>query len=418
MTAAPPDVVAPSVKGRCPGAHRPMMSGDGLIVRVRPRAGRLCAEAALGLCDLAERHGGGALDLTNRANLQIRGVAAEAHAPLLLALEDLGLLDADAEAERRRNLIVDPFAPAGGLCRRLAEALTEALPRLPALPAKIGFAVDAGPAPILQDAPADLRLERGPAGLILRADCARAGRKVSEVQAIPALIEMAEWLASRLGPDTRRMARVQTRQALPTAWRDAPPAPPAGRPAPGLRAEGLLLGAPFGRLPAEDLRRLLHEAAAPAIRLTPWRMILLEGVRAAPAAAARFITRPDDPLLPVDACPGAPFCASASVETRAVARRLAPLWKGSLHVSGCAKGCARATVADLTLVGRDGAFDLVRGGRAGDAPLARGLTLNDLLRDDLTPQDLMPADPMPHDPTPQDPTLAAPTLAAPTHADP
>ena len=28
---------APQVKGWCPGAHRPMMSGDGLVVRIRPR---------------------------------------------------------------------------------------------------------------------------------------------------------------------------------------------------------------------------------------------------------------------------------------------------------------------------------------------------------------------------------------------
>ena len=31
--------VAPEVKGWCPGAHRPMMSGDGLVVRVRPLMG-------------------------------------------------------------------------------------------------------------------------------------------------------------------------------------------------------------------------------------------------------------------------------------------------------------------------------------------------------------------------------------------
>ncbi|MEM1316183.1 MAG: cobalamin biosynthesis protein CobG, partial [Pseudomonadota bacterium] len=84
------------------------------------------------------------------------------------------------------------------------------------------------------------------------------------------------------------------------------------------------------------------------------------------------------PLLAADACPGAPFCESASVETRGLARRLAPLLGGSLHVSGCAKGCARATAADVTLVGRDGAFDLVRGGRAGDPAAARGLRPEDL----------------------------------------
>ena len=69
---------APVVQGWCPGAHRPMMSGDGLVVRVRPRLARLSAAQTLGLCDLALRFGNGTIDLTNRANLQLRGVAEDA----------------------------------------------------------------------------------------------------------------------------------------------------------------------------------------------------------------------------------------------------------------------------------------------------------------------------------------------------
>ena len=34
------------IKGWCPSALRPMQSGDGLVVRVRPRGGRLSAEQA------------------------------------------------------------------------------------------------------------------------------------------------------------------------------------------------------------------------------------------------------------------------------------------------------------------------------------------------------------------------------------
>ena len=35
-----------AAKGWCPGALRPMESGDGLIARIRPRGGRLSAAAA------------------------------------------------------------------------------------------------------------------------------------------------------------------------------------------------------------------------------------------------------------------------------------------------------------------------------------------------------------------------------------
>ncbi|HWL21327.1 MAG TPA: precorrin-3B synthase, partial [Bradyrhizobium sp.] len=53
-----------SIKGWCPSAYRPMQSGDGLVVRIRPRGGRLSAGQASAIADLAERHGNGLIDLT------------------------------------------------------------------------------------------------------------------------------------------------------------------------------------------------------------------------------------------------------------------------------------------------------------------------------------------------------------------
>ena len=132
------------VKGWCPGAHRPMMSGDGLVVRVRPRLARLDRAQALGLAALAQRFGSGVIDLTSRANLQIRGVTEADHEALLQELARLDLLDADASLERRRNVLVTPFWQPGDLTERLTRALLGALPALPELPAKVGFAVDTG----------------------------------------------------------------------------------------------------------------------------------------------------------------------------------------------------------------------------------------------------------------------------------
>ena len=57
-----------AVKGWCPGALRPMLSGDGLVVRVRPRGGRLAAEQVAGIAALSARHGNGLIDLSSRAN--------------------------------------------------------------------------------------------------------------------------------------------------------------------------------------------------------------------------------------------------------------------------------------------------------------------------------------------------------------
>jgi len=52
-----------------------------------------------------------------------------------------------------------------------------------------------------------------------------------------------------------------------------------------------------------------------------------------------------------------------------------------LHISGCAKGCAHPRRAALTLVADAGHYSLVREGKAGDAPMARGLTLDEALQE-------------------------------------
>ncbi len=381
----------PAAQGWCPGAYRPMASGDGLVVRVRPHLACLTAAQALGLCDAAQRFGSGWIDLTSRANLQLRGVPAPSHGALIEALAGLGLLDANPAMEVRRNLLVTPLWRPGDATARLATELTARLIELPALPPKFGFAVDAGPAPVLSAASADIRIERAASGgLIVRADGAEAGQPVHLDSAVDAVIALAHGFVASGGAATGRMARHRARldggdaaarfSRLPGATGTVRPAAAGMLPAPGASALGPVFGVAFGQLEAAALARLLQASGAHALRLMPGRLLLLEGARCsvAEAAAAGLLTRADDPLLRVDACPGAPACASATVATRPLARALAPLLAGldasSLHVSGCAKGCARAGPADLTLVGRGGAFDLVRHGRAWDTPVLTGLS--------------------------------------------
>ena len=363
----------PAAKGWCPGAFRPMASGDGLIVRVRPLLARLSAKQALGLCAAACAHGSGLIDLTNRANLQLRGVRDDHHQALIDDLRALGLLDADPALEGRRNILVDPSWQEGCGTQRIATALVARLADLPPLPAKFGFAIDAGPAPVLGRASADIRVERGVSGgLILRADGSDLGCAISAAGAVDAILALAQWFAEAGGAASGRMARHLAACPLPDAFRPAEaPAVPGALPRPGETRPGPVYGAAFGQIDAGALARLITDSGALALRVTPARSFVLEGAKA--VSAPDFLTRPDDPLLRVDACPGAPFCTSATVETRALARRLAPLARGSLHVSGCAKGCARAGAADVTLTGRDGAFDLVRGGAAWDAATVPGL---------------------------------------------
>jgi len=374
----------PIIQGWCPGAHRPMMSGDGLVVRVRPRLARLTQAQILGLCDAAMRHGNGTIDLTNRANLQLRGVTSDAHAPLLQDLSALDLLDAEPGMEVKRNILVTPLYQPDDLTARLTLALIDRLGELPDLPAKFGYAIDTGPVRLLADCSADIRLERGADGaLILRADGAETGQFVDEETAIDQLIALAQWFAGNTSAQARRMARVVRVCDLPDHWCGAQPMSRGNTPMPGLVPFGTLVGAPFGQIPAQGLSDLIRANNVAAMRVTPWRLILLEGagIRQAPG----FVSAPDDPALRIDACPGAPFCPQTDLETRALARQLAPRVNGTLHVSGCAKGCARIGPAAVTLVGRNGRFDLVKQGRVGDEPAMCDLTPETLLRmTDLT----------------------------------
>ncbi len=376
----------PAIRGWCPGAHRPMASGDGLVVRVRPPLGTLSPARAEGLAALAERFGCGVVELTNRANLQLRGVAAADHVGLLDGLSALGLLDADPQVEGRRNIVLDPFREGGEdrqtrIAARLAEGLAD--PDLAALPSKFGFVVDAGTTRRLAGISGDIRLEASGARLIVRADGAAAGRAVAdEAEAVAAALDLARWFLATGGVGTDGRGRMKphlARVPLPAALAgDRVPNPAAPDPQPGAAAGGCLVAAAFGQLAASDLRALARSGGG-EIRVTPWRMVFLPGPARLPEAGG-LILDPSDPRLAVAACTGAPGCPQATVETRALAAALAPRLRAGLrlHVSGCAKGCAHPAPADLTLVGRAGAFDLVAAGAPWDAPQRRGLAPGDL----------------------------------------
>ena len=344
------------IRGWCPTAWRPMAAGDGLLVRVRPRLGRLTRDQMRGLCAAALAHGNGQIDVTNRANLQIRGVGERGVPPLLAALVGLGLVDANPRAEARRAILVAPDWTAGDDTHRIADELERRLDELPELPGKVGFAIDAGPAPILCADPADFRIERtAGGGLILRADGRETGVALPPAREVDALIALATWYAASGGAAAGRMKRHAA--ALP-GWaagndRPAPPRAP-------LRPGGQALGLPFGRIDAASFA--VVDGAA-AIRTTPWRIVLVEGATPVTHAA---------PLHDTDACVGAPACPQASVATRDLATRLAPFVPGRLHVSGCAKGCARAAPADVVLTGREGRYDLAMNARAGAPPVLPG----------------------------------------------
>lgn len=392
------------VKGWCPGAFRPMKSGDGLLVRLRPTGGRLSQEQALGVAALSRRYGNGLMDLTARANLQIRGVQEENHQALLEALCGLSVLVPPVGREMMQNIVVTPFWRAGDGTLELAAALSDALADVDqaGLPDKFGFAVDIGAEPVLRDISADIRIERlDDEHLLCRADNADFGAVVAPDEAAAKAISLTQWfiesggrrrMADLLAPASsstiNEMASADPASRLKSntaPWPSAGPRLPEAfltqrakspkertEPLPGPTQDGLMVALAFGQLDA-DVLALLGRTAP--IRLTPWRMLLLEGALSAPHGPG-LILAADDPLLRVVACTGAPGCAQARAPTRPLARDLAPYVPrgGLLHVSGCSKGCAHPRRASHTLVAQETGFDLVRDGAASARPYQFGLT--------------------------------------------
>ena len=99
----------PEAKGWCPSAYVPMLSGDGLLVRIKPAYSQLTATALCSLAELADKFGNGLLDLTSRANLQIRGVSEWNYPALLAALRERKLIQPTQRTELL-NVMINIFA--------------------------------------------------------------------------------------------------------------------------------------------------------------------------------------------------------------------------------------------------------------------------------------------------------------------
>lgn len=338
------------IRGWCPSLFQPMDSGDGWLARIRPQRGRLPSPLLRAVADAALRHGNAILDLTNRGNLQVRGLRPETIAPFTAAMAAAG-----AAAGEGTRILISPLAD--GELLALADEIDAALPS--GLSAKFGILLDGGGALPLTGVALDVTIRRS--GQAWRVNDAPVPRG-----------DIARHVA-RLSRDLPRVSERGARYPL------------------GAHAGFLLVAPAFGQMRADALAALATLAETHgdgALRPTPWKSFAMAGV--APesagtvlAAAERhgFITDPADGRLSIVTCPGAPACARGEIRTHEAAAALAA-FRGAadrlLHLSGCAKGCAHPGTAPVTLVGRAGKIDLVRHGKAADSPALRSLSLAEI----------------------------------------
>jgi precorrin-3B synthase len=392
-------------RGACPGLSTPMQTGDGLLVRLLP-TGTIPLAAFAALCEAARMHGNGVIEITSRGSIQVRGLSgasaaqfADTIAALDIAAEDGVPVLCGALAGLDAEEIFDSASLATELRRVIAQRSLASK-----LSPKIFVAIDGDGAIGLEKVAADIRLRahsvNGEVALSISVggDEARATKlgSVGPAQAVEAVPRLLDVIA-RGGRDAR--ARDILAAAGDSAFHSAiagllvsAPSHESGdewKTAIGthpLHDETIAcgIGLAFGHADAGSLERLAdaaRAAGASGLRAAPGRVLLAIGL--APAMAADFmsaverlgfVTRADDPRQNVVACAGAPICASALLASRAlapaIAASVASRLDGTIHISGCAKSCAHAAAAALTVVGTPDGCALIADGSARDAPFA------------------------------------------------
>lgn len=403
----------------CPGALRLHSADDGRLARLRLPGGLLTYRQAEVLAAAAERLGDGRLDITSRGNVQLRGLGESCGAELAALLHEAGLLPSEAH-ERVRNVVASPLAGLDGqpyadvqLWARELDALLCGSRAATALSGRFLFALDDGRRDVA-GLGADVTLLARPDGrTAVRTGANRSGPLVAAADAPRAALLAAEtfltvagaggsgaWRvrelpeAERYGLDAAVAARLAEAgiaaeaeagaEAGPGALPSAAEPPPAGAIHSPDGTVALSVYAPLGRLSVAQWRTLYAtDVPGTALRVTPWRGVIVPGLE--PAAAhdlldrlrtAGLVTDPGSRWHGVGACTGRPGCAKALSDVRADAAASVPAGPAGgtgglpVHWSGCARRCGHpgTTHVDVVATG-EGGYDIsVRGPAPVTAP--------------------------------------------------
>ena len=385
------DVSPPtSIRGACPGVVDAMQSADGWLMRIRLPGGIVSSEQLRLIGEIGSSHGSGIIEITSRANLQIRGIGSDRLDDAATEIVDAGLALVDPVLDARRAVVSSPLGghdpTEAADVRPFLAAVLEALRRgefIGALPPKFGIVIDGGGAVTVRDVPGDMvftaqraadrrvrwRLRVGSHSYHVRndlspqmmaaavVDCARrsseACSRVHDLSNFGRALLGAE-LSDGIAADPVSGSAVGQFDHLDPALCNVVAAPALGR----IGAAELLLVARAARL-------------ADGVRCTPSGGFAFVGVRRDCAVGllrelelVGVSADPSDPMHSVSACVGSPGCASSRANTVLAATRIVAARRGlvgpqrRIHLSGCEKLCG-APVGPQTLVA-DAAGEFMR----------------------------------------------------------
>jgi precorrin-3B synthase len=392
-------------RGACPGLSAPLATGDGLLVRFSP-LGTISLVAFGALCEAANRHGNGVVEITARGNIQVRGLSAATAPDFAAAVAALDIAAADGVP-----IVCNPLAgfdphetvDASKLAAKLRGALAQSAMAARLSP-KVSVVIDGGGACRLDALATDIRARAFKNGNGRYIEIEVAGHTLGSIalgDAVAALVRLLGVVADQgrqarardvVAAESLEVFRAAIAKFLISSTlreiRNEQSAIGAWQLRDGSFACGIAL--PFGHADAALLQQMIGAAGASGahgFRTAPDRTLLAIGLPreklesfVSAAGSLGFIVEAGDPRRNVVACAGAPICSAAHIAARALGPRIAAAAapyldsKFKIHVSGCAKGCAHPSPAALTVVGTDAGCALVANGSARDTPFMTAST--------------------------------------------
>jgi ferredoxin-nitrite reductase len=398
----------------CPGLFYATPAQDGILSRIRIPGGILHHQQCNAIADIAEQLGGGYVDVTNRANLQIREINTEINPQVLQLLQNVGLGSPNSSVDHIRNIMTSPTAGIDPQelidTRPFVQAWDDYIAthqHLGKLSAKFSVCFDGGGKIRVCDRPNDiafvatvindcvyfrLHLSVGEKGetpvyvgiLVKPEECLLVLVALADVY-----LQYADVSNNDIKNRKPRLREIITILGIEGYLREVESLIPTGlsrshieyetlgekyqhigihpQRQPNLFYIGVVL--PLGRLQTQQLRGLAALATAygsGTIRLTPWQNLLITDIphQLIPEVKNEIAQLGlDDSTSNIKsamvACSGTKGCKSSATDTKTHALSLAKQLEQSLfidapiniHFTGCEKSCAQHGKSDITLLG-------------------------------------------------------------------
>ncbi|MDP5337206.1 MAG: precorrin-3B synthase [Nodularia sp. (in: cyanobacteria)] len=399
----------------CPGLFYDTPAQDGILSRIRIPGGILDSKQYRAIADIAENYGGGYVDITNRANLQVRELRSGISSAVLQHLQNIGIGSRNFAVDHIRNIMTSPTAgidPQELIDTRPFvqswENYIAAHPQLSGLSAKFSVCFDGGGqvsvcdrlndimfAAVLIDSKVYFRLYLSVG--VKGKPPVDMGIVLLPESCLPVLVALADVYLHHTDPNSRRKLRLREllnnlgcdnylqeveqhlgfnltpqRQLEKTSLGkrlnfNYPHIGIHPQRQTGLFYIGVVL--PLGRLETQQIRGLADLAEKfgnGTLRLTPWQNLLLTDIQERSLqdvknhiAALKLDISASNINSALVACSGNQGCAASATDTKGDALVLAKYLETHvslnhpvhIHFSGCEKSCAQHSHSDITLLG-------------------------------------------------------------------